>query len=133
MLSRRFSRSSSGRPDITTHGYRCATRVSHRRVEGRIRAPAGVRTLFLFSFDSRRNSLGQFLAMSGAGFAGTALAVAAWYAWLPSELLATRVARGVGMLSVALTLVLEVPLVAFALLGRGLPSVETFASRRPRA
>ena len=99
----------------------------------RIRAPAGLRSLYLFSFDSRQNSLRQFLAMSLAGFASTALAVLAWYAWLPSELLATRVARGVGMLSVALTLVLEVPLVGYALLGRGLPPVETSASHRRRA
>lgn len=90
----------------------------------------GLRTLFLFSFDSRRNSRGQFLAMSFAGFAGTALAVLAWYAWLPSDLLASRVARGVGMLSVTLTLLLEVPLVGWALLARGLPPVETFGPRR---
>ncbi len=42
MRLRRFARSSSGRPEMTTHGYRSEMRASRLRVSARIRAAAGV-------------------------------------------------------------------------------------------
>jgi len=90
----------------------------------RVEAPTTLKSGFLFSFDSRRNSLRQFLVMSFSGFAATALVVWAYYAFLPDAFLASRVARGVALVGAALTVFVELPLVGYALLGRGLPPVE---------
>lgn len=89
-----------------------------------VEAPTRLTSGFLFSFDSRRNTLRQFLVMSFSGFAATALVVWAFYTFLPDTLLATRVARGIVLVGAVLTIVIEVPLVVYSLLGRGLPPVE---------
>ena len=52
-----------------------------------------LRSGFIFSFDARSNSLGQFLVMSSGGFVVTAAIVWSFYAFLPDHLLATRIAR----------------------------------------
>ncbi len=91
---------------------------------GHVELPQRLESVFLFSFDSKQNSLRQFLVMSFSGFAATALVVWAFYTFLPDGLLATRVARGVALFNAFLTVVLELPLVGYALLGRGLPPVE---------
>jgi len=80
---------------------------------------------FLFSFDSKANDRRQFLAMSFSGFAATGLVVWAFYGFLPDEYLATRVARGFAMVGVFLLFTIELPLVGWALLGNGLPPVES--------
>jgi hypothetical protein len=90
----------------------------------RVAAPTSLKTIFLFSFDSKHNSLRQFLIMSLSGFAASAVVIWSYYAFLPDDLFATRVARGAAVIGVFLTIVLEFPLVAYALLGRGLPPVE---------
>ncbi len=89
-----------------------------------VEAPSRLTSGFLFSFDSKRNDLRQFLVMSFSGFAMTALVVWAFYAFLPDGLLATRVARGIALVGAFLTVFIELPLVGYALLGRGLPPVE---------
>ena len=86
---------------------------------------ASLRNLFVFSFDSKRNSQRQFLAMTVGGWIGTAASVAVAYGLLPSELLATRVARGLALVSVALVVVTEIPLVARALWTGRIPPIET--------
>jgi hypothetical protein len=91
-----------------------------------------LRSAFVFSFDSRANSRRQFLAMSFAGFAATAVAVWIAYGVLPSELLAVRVARGAVALLTLLGLGIELPLVVWSVASRRLPPVETFA-RQPEA
>jgi len=98
-----------------------------------VEAPTRLTSGFLFSFDSKRNGLRQFLVMSFSGFAATALVVWAFYSFLPDALLATRVARGVVLVGATLTVLIELPLVGYALLGRGLPPVENgiHAERRP--
>ena len=78
----------------------------------------------VFTYDSRRNTRGQFLVMSFAGFAATAFAVWAVYALLPDSLLATRVARGLVVFLVVLGVVLEVPLVVYSLLTRRVPPLD---------
>ena len=98
-----------------------------------MRPAESLRRLFAFSFDSRSNSLRQFLAMSFGGWVGTAAAVWVAYAVLPPELLATRVARGMTLLSVLLVVVTEVPLLARAFWTGRIPPVETGGSPRAAA
>ena len=81
---------------------------------------------FVFSFDRRKNSRGQFLIMSAGGFIATGLALWAVYAGLPDGELASRVARGGVLFLVFLGVVLELPLVGWSLLRSDLPPVETF-------
>ena len=88
-----------------------------------------LRGLFVFSFDSKRNSQSQFLAMTFAGWVGTAAAVAVAYGLLPSELLATRVARGMAVLSVVLVVATEIPLVVRALWTGRIPPIETLRAQ----
>ncbi len=92
-----------------------------------VHAPASLRSVYLFSFDSKRNSRRQFLVMSFSGFAVTALAVWLAYGLLPGELLATRVARGAVAFLASLTVFLEIPIVLVSLLRpKALPPVEVF-------
>lgn len=91
----------------------------------RIEPAASLRAFFSFSFDSQRNSLRQFLAMSFGGWAGTALSVAVAYGALPDALLATRVARGLVLASVLLVALTEIPLIVRALATGRIPPVET--------
>lgn len=83
-----------------------------------------LRAPFIFTFESRRNSRAQFLVMSFAGFAATALVVWIAYALLPSELLATRVARGAVVFLAFLGAVLEVPLVVYSLVTSKVPPID---------
>ena len=69
--------------------------------------------------------------MSFTGFAATFLVVWAFYTFLPDGLLATRVARGIAMFGLFLLVVIELPLVGWALWGPGLPPVENQPRRRP--
>jgi len=94
---------------------------------------ASLKSVFSFSFDSKRNSQRSFLAMTAGGWVGTAVSVAVAYAALPPELLATRVARGMALVSVALVVVTEIPLVASALWTGRIPRVETRREQPPEA
>lgn len=90
-------------------------------VGGRARINANLRSGFLFSFDAEGNTLRQFVVMSLGGFAVTAALVWLAYFQLPDGLLATRVARGATAFLTALTLVLEVPLLLYAIARGGVP------------
>ena len=79
---------------------------------------------FLFSFDSRSNSRRQFLVMSFAGWAASAIIAGVAYTFLPGELFAARVARGVVSLNIFLIVLIEVPLVVWALATGRVPPVE---------
>ena len=89
----------------------------------RLKVAQSLRAAFIFSFDSKENSLAQFLVMSFSGFAATAAVVWAYYVYLPEGLLATRVARGVVLLLAFGGLMLEFPLVLFARRKRAIPRV----------
>jgi hypothetical protein len=91
----------------------------------RVQPAKSLRSLFLFSFDSRQSSRRQFLALSFGGWLATLAFAFAAYAWLPPELLASRVARGMAMLSVLLVAVIEIPLVVWSLRTGRIPRVET--------
>ena len=95
-----------------------------------VKPPASLRSPFVFSYESRTNSRRQFLAMSFAGFAATALVVWVAYAVLPSGLLATRVARGLVVFLTFLTVVLEVPLVLYSLVSRKVPPLDLESRRQ---
>jgi len=79
---------------------------------------------FLFSFDSRANDRRQFLALSLGGWIATALVLWFVYDGLPSELFATRVARGVVAANVLLVVLIEIPLVVFSLATGRVPPVD---------
>ena len=96
-----------------------------------IQPPASLGSAFAFTFESRSNSRRQFLIMSFSGFLATAVVVWAAYALLPSDLLATRVARGLVVFLTLLTIVLEVPLVIYSLLTRRVPPVDGLEAQRP--
>jgi hypothetical protein len=89
-----------------------------------------LRSGFIFSFDARSNSLGQFLVMSSGGFVVTAAIVWSFYAFLPDHLLATRIARGAALFLAFLGVTLEVPLVLMALHGRAIPAAVAVKIRR---
>lgn len=83
-----------------------------------------MRSAFIFVFNSTENDKKQFLLMSFSGFLGTALVV--WFSFyvLPDDQLASRIARGFAVLQVVLAIVIEVPLVVWALVGKGLPPID---------
>lgn len=98
-------------------------------MRSRLEAAQSLRAGFIFSFDSRENSLAQFLVMSFSGFVATAAVVWAYYVYLPDGLLATRVARGIVLLLAFGGIVAEFPLVLFALRKRAIPRVATVSVR----
>jgi hypothetical protein len=87
----------------------------------RMHPSRSLRSAFVFSY-SKHNSLRQFLVMSAGGFLATGLAVFAVYTQLPADLLATRVARGAVMFLTLLGVVLEVPLVVYAIRNGATPA-----------
>jgi len=93
--------------------------------------PPSVKSVYLFSFDTKCNSRSQFLWMSFGGFFVTGVALWIVYGWLPPELLATRVARGAIVFLTTLTVVLEFPLVIVSLFRySALPSIEVFETEK---
>jgi hypothetical protein len=87
----------------------------------RVRLGTNLASGFLFSFGPDGNSLGQFVVMSLSGFVATAAAVAFVYLALPDAYLATRVARGGVLFLAFLGVVLELPLLLYALVTRSVP------------
>ena len=81
---------------------------------------------FLFSYDAERNTRGQFLVMSLAGFAATALFVLAFWLWMPEDQLAGRIAWRGALVLAALTVVIELPIFFRALLGKTVPRTGMF-------
>ena len=86
---------------------------------------------FLFSFDAHRNTRRQFIALSLGGWTATAVVLWAVYALLPDGLFAARVARGFVAANVLLVVLIEIPLVIYALLTGHVPPVENQPSVTP--
>lgn len=82
------------------------------------------KSLSLFVYSSKGNSKKQFMLMSVCGFIATGIVVLVCFFVLPDDYLASRVARGYSLIQVALAVVLEFPLVAWALFGKNLPPVD---------
>jgi hypothetical protein len=105
----------------------CAGALASRSV---VEPGTSLRSPFVFNFDSRANSVRQFLAMSFAGFAATAVVIWVVYSVLPSDLLASRVARGLVLFLASLTVILEVPLVIYSILARRVPPIDGLEPRK---
>lgn len=80
-----------------------------------------------FVYDSKQNNRPQFLLMSIMGFIPTGIAVWLFFTQLPEAELATHVARGIVLFLVLLGVVLELPLVIWALVRKDLPPVDRTA------
>jgi len=90
-----------------------------------LRAATKLTSIYLFGFDNKINSKAQFIVMALGGFVATACVIAFVLMVLPSEFLATKVARGVVFLELALTVSLEVPGLIFGIVAYDkLPSVD---------
>jgi len=81
---------------------------------------------FLFSYDAERNTRRQFLIMSVAGFAATAVFVAAFLAWMPQDQQAGRIALRGALFLAGLTVVIELPIFFRALFGTAVPRTGMF-------
>jgi len=81
---------------------------------------------FLFSYDAEHNTRGQFLIMSLAGFAATAVFVAAFLAWMPQDQEAGRIALRGALILAGLTVVFEFPIFFRALFGKTVPRTGLF-------
>jgi hypothetical protein len=81
---------------------------------------------FLFSYDAERNTRGQFLMMSLAGFAATGLFVAAFLLWMPQDQVAGRIALRGALILAGLTIIIEFPIFFRALFGRTVPRTGMF-------
>lgn len=87
-------------------------------------AAPSLKAIALFVYHSDGNSKAQFLLMSVSGFVATALLV--WFAFtqLNDQYLATRIARGFTLVQVFLLIVIELPLVIWAVAGKTLPPID---------
>ncbi len=81
---------------------------------------------FLFSYDAERNTRQQFLVMSLAGFAATALFVAGFLLWMPQDVQAGRIALRGALVLAGLTVIIELPIFFRALLGSKVPRTGMF-------
>jgi hypothetical protein len=81
---------------------------------------------FLFSYDAERNTRGQFLVMSLAGFAATALFVLGFLLWMPRDQVAGRIALRGALILAGLTAVIELPIFFRALFGSSVPRTGMF-------
>lgn len=81
---------------------------------------------FLFSYDADENTREQFLVMSLAGFAATALFVVGFILWMPQDQQAGRIALRSALVLAGLTVVIEFPIFFKALLGTKVPRTGLF-------
>lgn len=81
---------------------------------------------FLFAYDADENSRHQFLVMSLAGFAATAIFVLAFLLWMPQAQQAGRIALRSALVLAGLTVVFEFPIFFRALFGSKVPKTGVF-------
>ncbi len=81
---------------------------------------------FLFAYDAEHNTRGQFLVMSLAGFAATAVFVVAFLLWMPQDQQAGRIALRGALVLAGLTAVIELPIFFRALFGNTVPRTGVF-------
>jgi hypothetical protein len=74
-----------------------------------VHMPPSVFSVFLFQFDSDRNSREQFLRMSMGGFIASAAAIAVLWMALPLDACSGQIAMFLVVLGVVATFILEVP------------------------
>lgn len=93
-----------------------------------MRIPTSSREIFLFNFDSNRNSREQFLLMSSGGFVASALVTVLLLAVLPLPSLASLIALGLTAAGVLATAILEVPPFLRVYRGGPIPSGSAYVS-----
>ncbi len=94
-------------------------------VDATVVKPDRIFSPFLFSFDSRANTYAQFLAMTWPGFLATATYMACFYFLLPwQQSLWAMVALILGAMLAFATVVIEGPILLYALWKRSVPPVE---------
>ncbi len=93
-----------------------------------VHLPTGVGAVFLFNFDSDRNSRLQFIAMSCGGLLASALVMAALLRLLPLQATASRVALALVGLGFVATVILEVPIVWRVARGAPIPRGAVYSS-----
>jgi hypothetical protein len=80
----------------------------------------------LFAYDADENTRHQFLVMSLAGFAATAIFVLAFLLWMPQDQQAGRIALRTALGLASLTVIIEFPIFFRALLGKTVPKTGVF-------
>jgi len=83
--------------------------LAAKSVGSNLRVPTKLFSVYLFGFDNKQHSRGQFVVMALGGFVATGLVLAFVMLALPQDLLATKVFRGLVLLEIAVTVALEVP------------------------
>ena len=83
--------------------------LAAKLVRSNLRAPTKLFSVYLFGFDNKQHTRGQFVVMALGGFIATGLVFAFVMLALPQDLLATKVFRGLVLLEIAVTAALEVP------------------------
>ena len=83
--------------------------LAAKSVGSTLRAPTKLFSVYLFGFDNKAHTRGQFVVMALGGFLATALVFAFVMLSLPQDLLATKVFRSLVLLEIAVTVALEVP------------------------
>ncbi len=78
----------------------------------------------LFTYPAGGNNRRQFLLMSLGGFIATALLVWFSYTQLADDQFASRIVRGYSLVQVFLAVVLEMPLVIWAIIAKDLPPLD---------
>ena len=78
----------------------------------------------LFTYQASNNNRSQFLLMSLGGFIATAMLVWFSYTQLADDQFASRIVRGYSLVQVFLALVLELPLVFWAIVAKELPPLD---------
>lgn len=83
--------------------------LAAKSVGATLRVPTKLFSVYLFGFDNKQHKRSQFIVMALGGFFATGLVFAFVMLVLPQDLLATKVARGLILLEIAVTVLLEVP------------------------
>lgn len=83
--------------------------LAAKSVGSTLRAPTKLFSVYLFGFDNKAHTRGQFVVMALGGFLATALVFAFVMLSLPQDLLAAKVFRSLVLLEIAVTVALEVP------------------------
>lgn len=98
--------------------------LAAKAVRAKLRPTLNVRSIYLFGFEAKENSQIQFLIMALGGFIATACVLAGVLVFLPGEMLAVKVFRGLLFLQISVIVLLEIPGFIFGLVAYGrLPSV----------
>jgi hypothetical protein len=99
--------------------------LAAKSVRSNLRVPDRLFSVYLFGFDNKQHTRGQFVVMALGGFLATGVVFAFVMLALPQDILATKVFRGLVLLEIAVTAALEVPGLLLGIIAYDkLPSVD---------